>query len=358
MTSRPGALLYGAYGYTGRLVAEAAREAGIPLMLAGRREAPLAALSAALGYPYRAFALEDGPSFAEALRGTSALLLAAGPFSRTSRPALQACLAAGVHYLDITGEVDVFEAVFARDAEARKAGITLLPGCGFDVVPSDCLAASLALALPGARRLALAFRGFKASGGTLRTMLESAPRGGLVRRAGELVRVPAGWKTRTVPFADKPRLCMTIPWGDLSTAFRSTGIGEIETYMSVPSWFVRATRLTRPLAPLAGLSPVRAFLGSRIDAASPGPTAEERDRERSQLWGEVEDGEGRVLSGSAVTREGYSLTADSSVRCLSRVLAGEPGPGAWTPSRAFGPGFLATLPGTTVSIHERGFPPR
>ena len=213
---KDGALLYGAYGYTGRLLAEAALGKGVRLTLAGRREEPLAALGKELGLPVRAFPLDDPARVAAELAPFAALFLAAGPFSATSAPAVEGCLRSGTHYLDVTGEIDVFEAVFARDAEARSAGVALLPGCGFDVVPSDGVAALLAEALPGARSLVLAFRGFKASAGTMRTMVEGLPNGGRARKDGRLVKVPAGWKTRTVAFSDKPRLCMTIPWGDLS----------------------------------------------------------------------------------------------------------------------------------------------
>ena len=182
-----GVLLYGAYGYTGRLLAGAILRDGLPLTLGGRREEPLAALGKEFGLPVRAFPLDDPARVAAELAPFSALFLAAGPFSATSAPAVEGCLRSGTHYLDVTGEIEVFEAVFSRDAEARKAGVVLLPGCGFDVVPSDSLAALLVEALPGARRLVLAFRGFKASVGTMRTRLVGLPSGGRARKEGRLV---------------------------------------------------------------------------------------------------------------------------------------------------------------------------
>jgi short subunit dehydrogenase-like uncharacterized protein len=165
------ALLYGANGYTGRLIAAVAKREGLPLTLAGRRRETVEPLAAELGLPWRAFPLGEKEALSRQLEPFGALLLAAGPFSATSRPALDACLASGTAYLDITGEVDVFEALFARAAEAKRAGIPVLPGVGFDVVPSDCLAASLAEALPGGERLLLAFKGFRTSAGTMKTMV-------------------------------------------------------------------------------------------------------------------------------------------------------------------------------------------
>ncbi len=174
-------------------------------------------------------------------------------------------------------------------------------------MPSDCLAKALSEALPGATSLTLAFRGFKSSAGTMKTMVESLPKGGLARVDGRLVRVPAAWKTMEIPFPDKTRLAMTIPWGDLSTAFRSTGIPNIEVYMAVPPSAVSSARRMRRLAPLVGLPFVQSFLIRRIEKRVVGPTAEERERERSFLWGRVANGE-RSATGTLETLGG--LRAD------------------------------------------------
>ena len=194
-------MVYGANGYTGQLIAEVAKERGEMPVLAGRSADKVRALAGKLGLPWRAFDLERPD-----LRDVSLVLHCAGPFSATSRPMIDACLSARAHYLDITGEVEVFEAAFERDAEARGRGVVLLPGVGFDVVPSDCLAALLARELPSATRLELAFAPLgRASPGTLKTSIEALPRGGLVRRGGKLVRVPAAYEVREIPFADKRR---------------------------------------------------------------------------------------------------------------------------------------------------------
>src|SRR5262249_24920612 len=153
---------------------------------AGRREEAIAPIAEQHGLPFRIFDLPNANDAERALDGVAAVLLAAGPFSATSKPALDACLATGTHYLDITGEIDVFEACFARRDEAVKRGIAVLPGVGFDVVPSDCLAKRLAEALPEAVELELAFAGGTSSAGTLKTMLEGLPKGGRVRRGGTI----------------------------------------------------------------------------------------------------------------------------------------------------------------------------
>ena len=336
-------MVYGANGYTGRLIAELAKERGETPVLAGRSAEKVRPLAEALLLPWRAFDLAHPD-----LRDIALVLHCAGPFSATSRPMVDACLAAGAHYLDITGEVEVFEAVFVRDAEARERGIVLLPGVGFDVVPSDCLAALLARALPSATRLELAFAPLgRASPGTLKTSIEALPRGGLVRRGGKLVRVPAAHEVRDIRFADKRRTAMSLPWGDVATAWRSTRIPDITVFMSAKPAVIRSARWTRFIAPLLALRPVQEFLKLRIERTIHGPDAGERARGGAELWGRVSDGSQAAEMTMSVP-EGYTLTAHAAVECAKRVLAGAAKPGAWTPSLAFGADFAAILPGVRL----------
>lgn len=348
-----GLLLYGANGYTGRLILETALRAGLRPVIAGRRREAIEPLARYSGVDFRVFDLADRPASSRALEPFDAMLLAAGPFSRTSAPALDACVAARTAYLDITGEVAVFEALFGRSEEAKAAGIPVLPGVGFDVVPTDCLAALLSERLPGADRLTLAFRGFRASPGTAKTMLEGAGSGGLARIGGKLVSVPSAWKTRKIPFADRERTAMTVPWGDLATAWRSTRIPDIETYAAASPRAIAAARLLRRAAPLVAWKPVRRLLEKAIVARVSGPTVEERERERSQIWGRVESSDGRAVEGRITTLEGYAFTAESAVACARRVLKGGVPPGTWTPSQAFGTGFVGEIPGTVIEVPSR-----
>jgi short subunit dehydrogenase-like uncharacterized protein len=338
-------LIYGANGYTGQLIAELARDGGDEPVLAGRSAAKVRSLAERLGLPWRAFPLEQPD-----LREVKLVLHCAGPFSATSRPMVDACLAAGAHYLDITGEVAVFESVFARDAEARERGIVLLPGTGFDVVPSDCLAALLHRKLPAANRLELAFAGLgSVSPGTMKSSLEALPRGGLVRRGGELQAVPAAHEVREIPFADRTRTAMAIPWGDLATAWRSTRIPDITVYMAATPAQIRVVRLTRLAAPALAFEPVQRFLKARIERHVRGPDAARRARSSAELWGRVTEG-ARSFEMTMSVPDGYTLTAHAALECARRVLAGAVAPGAWTPSAAFGPDFASSLPGVRVGV--------
>lgn len=346
MSDGDGLLIYGAYGYTGELVARLAAARGLRPTLAGRDASKLRAVAGALGLPERVFGLDDPAALDAGLDGMAVVLHCAGPFTHTSRPMADACVRRGVHYLDITGEPDVFAALAARDDEARAAGVMLLPGVGFDVVPSDCLAAHLGARLPGATSLELAFLGIgRPSRGTLRTVLENLHRGGLVRQGGELVRVPPAHATRTVDFGRGPTKVTTIPWGDVVTAWYSTGIPDIRVYTRLPA--PALLRLGRPALGLLGAGPVRRLARRLVDAGPPGPTAEQRARARSYLWGEVRDAHGGVARARLETPDGYDLTADAALTVATRVLGGVAAPGFQTPSRLLGADFVLSLHGVS-----------
>lgn len=340
-------LIYGANGYTGQLVARLAVARGERPVLAGRNGPAVTALAGELGLPHRVFDLADGAAVRAALEGVRAVAHCAGPFSATSAAMVAGCLAAGAHYLDITGEVEVFEAIFGRDAEARAAGVVLLPGAGFDVVPTDCLAAALAAALPSATALDLAFLvGGGMSRGTTRSSIEGMAAGNLRRVDGRLVTTRFGEPARTVPF---PRSGATrvgaIRWGDLATAYRSTGIPTITTYTKLPA--------VGPLRDVAGrvmgLGPVRQLATAAAKALTPGPDDQLRGRTYCEVWGEVRDPAGEVRTGSMVGPNAYDLTADSVVRAVTALVAGSVAPGAHTPATAFGPAYLESLDGVTVT---------
>jgi len=344
-------LLYGANGYTGELVARLAVTLGHHPILAGRKADAICALADELSLPRRLFSLDDPKRVDEGLEGMSLVLHCAGPFSRTSRAMADACLRTRTHYLDVTGEVAVFEALAARDGEARDAGVVLLPGSGFDVVPTDCLALHLKGRLPAARRLALGFEALgRLSQGTALTALEGLGHGGLVRRNGVLTPVPSAWRTRSIDFGQGPRKAITIPWGDVSTAWHSTGIPEIEVYMAAP-WTLRLlSRASRALGPLVTAGWLQRLLRQQVLTGPRGPSPRERERGRAWVWGEAEDDGGRRAVSRLRTPEAYTFTARASLAAVERVLAGETPEGFQTPASAFGPDFVLGIEG--VERHD------
>ena len=345
-------LVYGSYGYTGRLIVDLAHTYGIRPVLAGRDVSAVRAQAAERGLEHRSFRLDDPAAVDRGLAGIHTVLHCAGPFSATSKPMADGCLRGGVNYLDITGEIEVIEALFARAAEASAAGIMLMPGTGFDVVPSDCLALSLKEAMPAATRLMLGIRGTgPLSHGTATTMVEHRTRGGLIRLNGKLVRVPTAWHTRTIDYGDgKPRSAMTIPWGDIATAYHTTGIPNIEVYAAVPKATIMAAKLSRYAGPLLATSLVKNFLKRRIDARPAGPSEHELQHGASFVWGRVEDNVGNVVEGRVRGPNGYLLTAHTALNIARRVLNEDFSPGFHTPARLYGSRLILEVPGSSLSI--------
>jgi short subunit dehydrogenase-like uncharacterized protein len=350
MTDAPPFLIYGATGYTGRLMVEEAVRRGHRPIVAGRDRAKVEKIAAQHGLEARVFDLADPAAVRAGLGGIPLVLHCAGPFSATSKPMLDACLETRTHYLDITGEIDVFAACHARDAEAKRAGIVVLPGAGFDVVPTDCVAAMLKRALPDATELVLAFEaGGGPSAGTAKSSVEGLGKGGRARRGGRLVEVPLAWKDRTFVRDGKVRTAMTIPWGDVFTAYVSTGIPDIEVYMAVPPATIGRVRRLRLLRPLLGLGPVQRFMKARIEARVQGPSIAKRHATDAYVWGEARNAAGREAKVELLTPNGYDLTVHAALGIVEH-LAGrrDVTGGYYTPSLLLGPDYVLTLPGVKL----------
>lgn len=344
-------LIYGANGYTAQLIVERAVALGARPILAGRTEARLRPLAARFGLPLRVFAPGDAALAAKHLAGVRVVLNCAGPFTRTASVVAEGCIRAGAHYLDITGEIDVFEAIAALGDRAGAAGVMLMPGVGFDVVPSDCLAAHLKRRLPDATRLTLAFTtSGRPSHGTATTMVENLNRGARIRRNGRIVAAPASAALRAVDFGRGPVPVMPLAWGDVSTAYRSTGIPDIAVYMAAP-WPVRvASRLAGLVPAVTGSAPLQNLLKRALDARPGGPDAAARERGTSSLWGEASNAAGATARARIDTLEGYALTAITAWDIARRVAhAGAARPGYRTPTMVFGPDYVLSVPGTTRS---------
>ncbi|MFC5970479.1 saccharopine dehydrogenase family protein [Halomarina salina] len=339
-------LIYGAYGYTGRLVTDrAVDELDADLVLAGRSPSKLEPLADEHDLPSRAFTLDHRRVVERHLDGVDAVLNCAGPFSRTADSLVDACVETGTDYLDITGEIEVFEALAARDAEAEEADIAVLPGVGFDVVPTDCLAAHLAEALPDATELSLGFQAFGSfSRGTVRTAVESIGEGGAIRRDGRVTAVSSVHETRRIDFGNGETLAVTIPWGDVATAYHSTGVPNVQVFTAVPERAVQALDATDRLAPLLDREWVQRTLSAVVDRTMVGPDADEREEGKALVWGEIGDGE-ETYEARLRTPETYTLTAMTAVEAARRTLAGETPTGYQTPSSAFGADFVTQFEG-------------
>jgi short subunit dehydrogenase-like uncharacterized protein len=338
-------LVYGSYGYTGRLVTERATAVGLDPVVAGRTAEKVREQAREHDLDYRVFGLGDAAAVAAELDDVAVVLNCAGPFTRTSEPFVDACLETGTHYLDITGEIEVFEALAERDGDAEEAGITLLPGVGFDVVPTDSLAAHLAERLPDATDLSLGFQGLgEVSPGTAHTAVDSLGDGGMVRRDGELRSVPVAHDVRTIDFGAGPTTATAIPWGDVSTAYHTTGIPNVTVYAAQSKLAVRFLRLSNDLDWLLGNDRVQSVLHGLVDRFVDGPDETERQAGTMYVWGKATDGEKTVVS-RLRTPESYAFTALSATYLTERVRDGDAPTGFQTPAGAFGADAVLDIEG-------------
>lgn len=340
-------MIYGANGYTGNLLAREASKQGFTPVLAGRNKQALEALASELGLPCRVFDLRDPVKANAGLKGMQAVAHCAGPFSATSQPMIDACLATHCHYLDITGEIEVFVAAQKRHAEAEAADIVICSGVGFDVIPTDCIAATLKTELPDADRLALGFdsrSGF--SPGTAKTSVEGLKYGGKVREKDKIRTVPLAWQSREIDFGNGTKHAVTIPWGDIATAWYSTGIDNIEVFIPMaPSAATRLRRLDK-LRPLLGLPPVQAFLKYMVGRKVTGPDSQQRLDARTFVWGEAQNRAGKKVTARIEVANGYEVTVHGVLMAVEHVLNGVRAPGYFTPSRLMGDHCIEALPGS------------
>ncbi|RJS92537.1 trans-acting enoyl reductase family protein [Salinisphaera sp. Q1T1-3] len=346
-------LIYGAYGYTGELITRAAVAAGLAPVVSGRNASRVGALAHELGLVDRPFDL-NADTIAGQLSDIDVVIHCAGPFSSTAPAMVAACLASHTHYLDITGEIAVFEQVFAQMQAAREAGVVLCPGAGFDVVPTDCLAARLAEEMPDATALALGFDSRSGlSPGTAKTSVEGLAGGGKLRRGGRIETVKLAADVRKIDFGNGEKTAMTIPWGDVSTAYHSTGIPDIAVYMPISPGRVKQVKRLNWIQPVLGLRPVTRFLKKRAGQIK-GPDAETRARQPTYVWGEATDKHGQTVVGRVKVANGYSVTVDASLALAQRLLTDAPAEGgAYTPSRLAGWQFVETLPGSEPITIQR-----
>jgi short subunit dehydrogenase-like uncharacterized protein len=340
-------LIYGANGYTGEIIAREAAARGFKPILAGRKKESIKKLAGELNLPFRVFALDETDKLDAALGEVGFVLHCAGPFSLTSKAMCQACLRTGRHYLDITGEIAVFEAMARQDEKAKAAGIMIMPGVGFDVVPTDSLALHLKNRLPSATNLTLAFHGSgsRISHGTQSTMTMNIGRGGAVRRDGEIVSVPAAWKIRPIDFGPVLKRGVTIPWGDVSTAYYSTGIPNIEVFTVVPPQVQKMMVMSRYIGWLLAWGPVQKYLQSKIPPG--GASAEQRAAGKSYLYGEASDDDGNKIAARLQGPEGYEFTVQTALKICERIMNGNAPVGFQTPAKAYGAEMVLEIPGVT-----------
>lgn len=346
-------MIYGANGYTGRLIATEAARRGLKPIIAGRNRAAIEGLAGERDLESRVFGIDSVEQVAADLDGVDLVLNCAGPFTPTADTVVQACISRRTHYLDISGEPEMFEKHLARGPQAAATGSVVVPGVGFDVVPSDTLARCLADRLRDAASLEMAFFGSGAgSAGSAKTVMGMMADKCKVRRDGKIKRVPLAYLRKQVRFSDREEWCMSIPWGDISTAYHSTGIPDITMYMAASRRSALMMRLLSPLAPLLAIPAVRGKLFANLEENVKGPDSETREKSFMRLWGRVSNAKGESIEATVDTLEGFTFTIHASLLCVERVLSGNIAGGCYTPTQAFGTGLALEIPGTVMHWPE------
>ena len=341
-------LLYGANGYTAQLILKLAEAVPFEFILAGRNQASIQPIAEKYNCSYQIFSLDHPDAIDQSLNKVDLVIHAAGPYRFTARPMMEAAIRTKTHYLDITGEVEVFELAKSFDQAAKSAGIMLMSGTGFDVVPTDCLALFLKEQLPDATHLKLAIAGLGGgvSHGTAKTMASYLGEGSMVRKNGSLTNVRLGHKGMWVEFSKKKLYTMTIPWGDLSTAYHSTGISNIETYAAVPSATHKRTKWLPYLNWLLKMDWVKNIVKKRIDTKPAGPDDSQREQAISMVWGEVKNEVDDLRQAQLTVAEGYTFTALSTLIIAGKVINGHAPIGYQTPASAYGADLVLEVPGS------------
>lgn len=343
-------MIYGANGFTGRLIATEARKRGMYPILAGRSAAHVAQLAQELDLPFRVFDLKDKVQLVQQLRTVKAVLHCAGPYAETAKPMLEACLEARTHYLDLTGEVDVFVELYQRRSEAERKRVVMCPGVGFDIIPTDCIATALKMLLPDANRLSLGFdptADAHASIGSIKTAFDMYKGGGRIRQDGDINVVPIDYRIRVIDFGGGACKAICIPWGDVATAHFSTGIPNIEVYTPTSDNFDQSLSVLKMARPLAALGPVENFFKKHIEKYFQAPEETELKTLKTYVWGEVRNNSGKVIQAWVTTSNGYTVTVYGSLKVLEYVLTHELSGGYYTPSMMMGVNLVQELPGSS-----------
>ncbi len=319
MSGTPTWMLYGATGYTGTLIAQRGLECGHHPVLAGRNAPAVTALAERLGLPYRGLSLDDPTALQAGLAGVDLVVNAAGPFLHTAVPLAGACLKAGVHYLDISNELQVFRALYDLDQQANQAGVSIIPGVGFGVVATNCLARHVSERVSGAEHLEVASRVASAQPGpgAAATMQENLPHGGWIRQAGQLAPKEFFTGVTTIDFPDGPCEAMPVPTGDLEAAFHTTSAPNVVAYAVSPPV------LDSPDGEALVPSAYRSFGWARATG---------HDGTKAEAWLE--------------TGDSYAFTPAAAIRAVEETLGGSRR-GALSPAAAFGTDFAFTIQDTT-----------
>ncbi len=342
-------LIYGATGYTGKLMAERAKKIGLSPLLSGRNPEKLKQVAEPLGFEYEAVSLNDEQGMINLLSKIDLVIHTAGPFSGTAKPMVDACLKTKTNYLDITGEISVFERHKSLDSKAKDAGILIMSGVGFDVVPTDCLSAHIKKRMPDAEQLKISIGGLsKISAGTAKTAIENIDRSFTVRRNGKIIQLKKPLYGKA-DFGKGEVETVSVTWGDIATAYYSTGIPNISVFFQLTSQTKKMVMMNRLTKWFLSLPPIQKKLKSGIEKKFKGPDKTERETAKAIIFAEAVNSTGEKVVSKLITPEGYKLTCMTALEIANRVLSGNVKPGYFTPAMLFGTDLITDIDGVELT---------
>ena len=342
-------MLYGANGYTSRLIIKELVGQNIKPILAGRSKEKIKNLAEKHGFDSSIFSLAKTKVIDEKLNNIDVLINAAGPYSLTAKPLIDSCIRTKTHYIDITGEIDVFVYAESKHKDAKDAGIIVCPGVGFDVIPTDCLSYLLKDKMPDANELNICF--FSENGrpsiGTAKTSIEGLSNGGIIRKNGKIEQVPLALSVKEIDYGPGSRMAMSIPWGDVATAYYSTGIENIIVYTPRSEAGIKKIRIQRKWLFILKLKFVQNYLKNKMTKKiiNGGDSDEQRAKSKMWVWAEVKNKDGKIESGHFQIANGYDVTGYGAMFFAKQLIENTFEGGYYTPSLLLGPNIVESLPG-------------
>lgn len=322
-------LVYGAYGYTGSMVAEHLVAMNQNIVISGRNPTKLETLRKNLNVSSIALSLESSEHLDTVLSRFDIVINCAGPFHRTAEPLMTAAIRTKTHYLDISAELDSYKIAEELCQEAMNSNVLLMPGCGGSVAMIGCLTAFAKTTLPEpiSVKAALHVSGAMSKGSAVSASENLSPTL-YIRKAGKLIE-GGNTSSRQFDFGFSVLDCFSVTLPDVMTLWRDTKASDISTYVHVSG---------------------NAFPAGDLNSLNEGPTQQERDSNRYHASVKLADTHGTKVTAVLETINGYSFTPLAAALAAKNVAEGKFEPGFRTTAELWGHEFILQIPSTNMKF--------
>ncbi len=339
-------MIYGAYGFTGSLLAKIAADKGFKPVLAGRDALKTKRLALSLGLDFKVFSLDEDSIIEKNLKDIDLLYNLAGPYCKTAPTMVEACLRTKTHYMDLTGDIEIYDFLYSLDKVAIENEILIMPGVGFNVIATECVAAHTVQKLSTCDHLDIVMATqAKPSKGTFKQMIALLPRGGYEIENHELKRRNIGKSDIKIKYPDKRRTPFSIPIGELIACHKSLNIANIRVHYAMSSSWVRMTEtMIDIIAKFSGKNYGKKVLSNFASNYIKGPDETSMLHDKAYVYAKASSDLGVYAETMIKTPEPYYFTALITLKVIQKVLDGEY-KGALTPVEAFGSSIIFEVEG-------------